>query len=261
MDKVAVIVGAGSKHDKDGTAVELPATSRWGLGGALALRFAAGGFHVVLLGRRSAILEAVAAEVRTRGGIATTSVCDVADDASVRAAFEVARALGDIDVVVFNVAPGFPPGCGFASLPAPHEIDPEYLTAAMNIGVTGCVRCIREAAPQMLERGRGTILLSGATMSLRGGAQFACLSPVKFGLRSYGQSMFQEFAPKGVHVAHVIIDGVIESPNTISWGEKMQLQDPAHIADAYFALHEQKPSVWSYELQLSPQRGTVGQRL
>lgn len=261
MAKVAVIVGCGSKHDKDGSDTELPPTSRWGLGGALSMRFAAAGFHVVLMGRRSEVGEAVAAEVRSQGGVATPVVCDVADDASVKAGFDAAKVIGDIEVVVFNCAPGFPPGRNFSNLPKPHEVDTDYLQTGFNIGVTGCVRCVRECVPDMIERGRGSILLSGATMAMRGGANFACMSPVKFALRSLGQSMFQEYSPKGIHVAHVVIDGVIESPNTKPWGANMMLQDPSDIADAYVALHEQKPSVWSYELQLSPCKGTVGQRL
>merc|ERR1712216_483574 len=206
------------------------------------------------MGRRSEIGEAVAAEVQSKGGSATCVVCDVAKDDSVREAFAMAKSVGTIEVLVFNVAPGFPPGRSFADLPVPHEVDPEYLTGGFNIGVTGCVRCVREVAPDMLERARGSILLSGATMALRGGSNFGCMAPVKAALRSLGQSMYQEYAPKGVHVAHVVIDGVIESPNTEPWGEKVMLQDPSDLADAYIALHDQKPTVWSYELQLSPNR-------
>lgn len=261
MAKVAVIVGAATKYDEGPGAAAQPATSRWGLGGALSLKFAAAGFHVVLLGRRPAVLEAVAGEVRAQGGAATVSACDVGDDASVRAAFDAAKAVGDVEVVVFNAAAGMPPGRSYSSLPVPHEVDPEYLAAAFNVGVTGCLRCVREAVPGMLTRGRGTILLTGATMSLRGGAKFGALSPVKFALRSFGQSMYQEYAPKGIHVAHVLIDGVIASPGTMSWGESMMLQDPGDIADAYVALHQQKPCVWSYEIQLSPNKESVGMRL
>lgn len=256
-----MIVGAGSKHDRDGTDDELEPTARWGLGGALSLRFAAGGFHVVLLGRRAPVLEAVAAEVVAQGGTATAHSCDVTNDASVKAAFDSAKGFGEIEVMVFNCAPGFPPGRGFGNLPPPHEIDPEHMQASFNIGVTGCVRCIQQVVPDMLERGRGTILVSGATMSVRGGGSFACMSPIKFALRSLSQSMYQQYAPKGIHVAHVLIDGVIKSPNTKAWAEKIQLQDPADIADAYFALHEQKPTVWSHEIQLSPQLETLGQRI
>ena len=102
---------------------------------------------------------------------------------------------------------------------------------------------------------------SGATMALRGGPTFGCMSPVKFALRSLSQSMYQEYAPHGIHVAHIVIDGVINSPNTAAWGEKVQLQDPAAIADAYFALHMQPPTVWSQEIMLSPQKGGIGMRI
>merc|ERR1712216_230503 len=177
MAKVAVIVGCGSKHDKDGSDTELPVTSRWGLGGALSMRFAAAGFHVALMGRRPEIGAAVAAHVASQGGAATPITCDVADDASVQRAFDEAKALGDIEVMVFNCAPGFPPGRSFGDLPAPHEVPADYLTQAFNIGVTGCVRCVNQVVPGMVERRHGSILLSGATMALRGGSGFAVHVP------------------------------------------------------------------------------------
>ena len=260
MAKVAVIVGAASKHDQDGQDDTLPPSSRYGLGGALALRFAQD-FHVVLFGRRTNVLELVAAEVKNCGGAASVATCDVEDDASVKAAFDLARSLGTIEVVIFNVAPPFPAGKDFSSLPQPEEIDPEYFTRAFNIGVTGCVRCVREIIPEMLERQRGTLLLSGATMSLRGGPNFSCMAPVKAALRSLGQSMFQCYAPKGVHVCHVVLDGVIASPNTKGWASKVMLQDPAELADAFAMIHEQKRTAWSHELQLTPHGESVGQRL
>ncbi|CAE7355462.1 unnamed protein product, partial [Symbiodinium necroappetens] len=95
-------------------------------------------------------------------------------------------------------------------------------------------------------------------MAMRGGPKFACMAPIKAALRSLGQAMYQTYAPKGVHVAHVVIDGVIESPNTKAWATKVMLQDPADLADAFFALHEQKPCVWSYEIQLTPCKESVG---
>jgi len=254
-----VLVGCGSKHDKDGSDEELPPSSRWGLGGALALRFAARGFHVVLMSRRTEIGKAIAEAVAAEGGAATPVSCDVTDGESVKSAFKVAETLGTIEVMIYNVAPPFPPGKSFGNFPQPHEIDPTYLAAAFDIGVTGCVRCANEIVPGMLERGRGSILLSGATMALRGGASFGCMAPVKTALRSLGQSMYQAYGPKGVHVAHVIIDGVIESPNTKAWD--VMLQKPSDLADAYVALHEQKPTVWSYEIQLSPMKGNVGMRM
>jgi NAD(P)-dependent dehydrogenase (short-subunit alcohol dehydrogenase family) len=169
--------------------------------------------------------------------------------------------MGEVECVVFNVAPPYPPGTSFGNLPKPHEIDPAYLTDSFNIGATGCVRVANHAIPPMLERGRGVFLISGATMAIRGAAGFACMTPVKAALRSYSQSMFQCYAPLGVHVAHVVLDGVIDSPRTHPYGETMQLMDPADIADAYFALAQQPPSVWSYEIQLTSSTTTLGMRL
>jgi len=113
----------------------------------------------------------------------------------------------------------------------------------------------------MFEERKGTILLSGATMSLKGDAKFSTIATVKHALRALGQSMYQEYGPKGVHVAHVVLDGIIDSPGTRAWGGKVQLQDPADLADAYFGLHEQRSNAWSYELQLSPCMETIGMRL
>jgi len=110
----------------------------------------------------------------------------------------------------------------------------------------------------MLERGKGTILLSGATMQLRGGAKFGFAAPIKTALRSFGQSMFQEYAPKGVHVANVVIDGVIDSPATHNFGTVM---NPMDIAEQYWNVHMQPPSVWSYELQITPNASSVGMRM
>jgi len=240
---------------------EIPPSSRWGLGGALSLRFAQGGYHVALLARRKDVVEAVAEEVRNQGGTATSICCDVTDMESVSTAFKQIFSLGKVEVMIYNVAPPFPPGHEFPNLPAAHDIDPQFFDSAFNIGVTGCLRCNSQVVPKMIEQGKGTILLSGATASLRGGKKFGSVAPVKAALRSYGQSLFQELAAQGVHVGHVIIDGVIESPNTKGWGTNVPLMDPAHIAEQYWNLHVQPRSVWSYEIQISPSEGSVGHRL
>lgn len=257
---VAVIIGAGSKHDKDGSGTHLPATSRYGLGGALSMQFSKE-YHVVLMGRRLNILQEVGAEVEKTGGEATCVQCDVSSDDSVAAAFAKAKEVGEIAVLVFNASAPFPEGTSFGNFPKPAALDPTYMQFAFNITVCGAIRCVKCVMDDMLARGSGTILLSGATMSLRGGAAFAAMSPMKFALRSYGQSLYQEYAPQGIHVAHVIIDGVIESPNTEAWGGSVQLQNPADLADAFVYLVKQPPTTWTYELQLSPQRGGIGMRL
>jgi NAD(P)-dependent dehydrogenase (short-subunit alcohol dehydrogenase family) len=260
--RCAIIVGAGSKHDRDGMGGDdLPPSTRFGLGGALALRFAKEDYTVILMGRRKAVLEEVKAEVEREGGRAVAVVCDVTSDESVAAAFKQAKSVGECEVLVFNPSPPLPPGRDFLSLPKPHEVSEDYLQHGFNVGVTGCIRCVKQVIEPMLEKGSGTILVSGATMGLRGGPSFACMSPVKFALRSLSQSMFNAYAPQGVHVANVVIDGVIDSPNMHAWGEKMMLQDPAELAEAFVMLVNQPKTCWSYELMVSPCKQGVGMRM
>jgi NAD(P)-dependent dehydrogenase (short-subunit alcohol dehydrogenase family) len=107
----------------------------------------------------------------------------------------------------------------------------------------------------MIERRRGTILLTGATASMRGAANFSCLAVGKFGLRALAQSMARELSPKGIHVAHIIVDGQIDTPRTRSYAPDRPastLLDPAAIAKAYLDLHEQDPTAWTLELDLRP---------
>mmetsp|Transcript_70 Transcript_70/g.197 ORF Transcript_70/g.197 Transcript_70/m.197 type:complete len:267 (+) Transcript_70:62-862(+) len=260
--KVAVIIGGGSKHDKGGQVEEVRPESRWGIGGSLGLRFAAGGLHVALLSRRLEVMDLIAAEIVKRGGQATSFQCDVTSDDSVKAAFDAISKLGEVSVVIYNVAAPFPPGVSFengiSGLPTPLELDPAQFQFAFDCGVTGLLRCIKEFIPGMLERKSGKIILSGATMALRGGARFSFWAPSKTALRSFGQSLFQEYAPQGIHTSHVVIDGVIESPNTASMGN---LMDPWDIAEQYWHLYTQPPCVWSYELQITPFTSGVGMRM
>jgi NAD(P)-dependent dehydrogenase (short-subunit alcohol dehydrogenase family) len=227
------------------------------------MKFAAQGFHVVLMARREEVSAQVAAEVVSQGGLATFIRCDVADDASVIDAFQKAVSLGNIEILVFNVGTPFPPGFQFPNLPRVQDIETADFNACFNIAVTGLVRCVQQVIPLMLERERGTILISGATMALRSGVVFAALAPAMFARRALGQSMFQDYAPKGVHVAHVIIDGVIDSPNTRPWASdgKMMLHNTADLAGVFWSLHMQPRSVWSYEQQVTPMTETVGMRL
>lgn len=206
-------------------------------------------------------------EAEAGPGVATTMVCDATSDTDVAAAFNAARGLGSVECIVWNVAPGFPKDgqtgetVSFGNLPSPHEVDPEYLNSAFDIGVTGCVRFARHFIPYFVEQGRGSFLVSGATMALRGGPKFGALAPIKCALRSYCQSLSQTYHKQNVHIAHVIIDGVIDSPNTRSWGANVMLMDPGDLAEAYIALHHQPKTVWSHEIQLTPCQDSLGHRL
>ncbi len=235
----------------------MPAELRWGLGGALSLRFSQD-FTVVLMARNTKKLEPLIEEIHHRGGRAVAITCDVSDDESVASAFEQAKTHGHIDALVFNASP-----FKLASLPAPHHVDPTLLQQGFDVGVSGCLRCVNQVIEPMIAAGRGSILLSGATLGLRGAPAFASMSPIKFALRSLGQSMYQSYAPQGVHVGHVVLDGIIDSPGTRAQfsGNNMQFLDPRDIADAFMMLHQQPKSCWSYELQLTPNQSAPGMRL
>ena len=238
--------------------------SNRGLGGALALRFGSEGFHVVLLGRRMSSLSDIQKEMNSQGYVATPIACDVSDNKQVEKTFEKISTLGNLECVVFNCGCPMPPGRSWTDRPETHEIDPEYFNRSFDIGVTGCLRVARAAVPRLLKNAdlsTTSFLISSATMALRGGAKFGFMAPVKAALRSLSQSMFNEYAPKGLHVSNVVIDGVIDSPATHAWGASVQLMNPLHIADEYIRLHNQKRSVWSWELQIGPNKQSVGMRM
>jgi NAD(P)-dependent dehydrogenase (short-subunit alcohol dehydrogenase family) len=133
------------------------------------------------------------------------------------------------------------------------DVTPEQLEACWKVGCLGAFAAAREVVPGMLARGRGTILLTGATAALRGSAGFSALAIPKFGLRALGQSLARELHPRGIHVCHAVIDGGIDGPRTraMGWSPEKML-DPEAIADAYWAVHRQSPSAWTQELDLRP---------
>ena len=214
-----------------------------GLGAALARRFAQGGFAVAVAARESRKLASLAQEI---GGRAYA--CDAADATSVEQLFaEVERDLGAPHVTIYN-AGAFAPG-------AVIEIEAAEFERCWRILCLGGFLVGQRAARSMVPAGRGTILFTGATASLRGGANFANLAVGKFGLRAVAQSMARELGPKGIHVAHVIIDGQIRSERYAHLEKQRPpdgLLDPAAIAESYWHLHQQPRSAWTLELDLRP---------
>ena len=214
-----------------------------GLGAALARRFKAAGMAVAVARRNADVAAALAEEVDGRA-----FACDATDAAAVAALFDqVEAALGPLELVVFN-AGAFRPGGVL-------EISARDFEACWRVGCLGGFLVGQRAARTMAERGRGTIIFTGATASLRGSANFANLAVGKFGLRALAQSFARELGPKGVHVAHVIIDGQIRSERYAELAKDRPpdgLLDPAAIAEAYHGLHAQHRSAWTHELDLRP---------
>ena len=214
-----------------------------GLGAALARRFAGGGLAVAVAARRVDALSELAREI---GGRAYA--CDATDESSVDRLFAaVGRDLGRPAVAVYN-AGAFSPGSVL-------EIKGAEFERCWRALCLGGFLVGQRAARTMVEAGRGTILLTGATASLRGGARFANLAVGKFGLRALAQSMARELGPKGVHVAHIVIDGQIRSERYAELEKQRPpdgMLDPDAIAEAYWHLHMQPRSAWTLEIDLRP---------
>jgi NAD(P)-dependent dehydrogenase (short-subunit alcohol dehydrogenase family) len=219
-----------------------------GLGAAVARRFAREGFAVALMARRTESVAGVRGEIEAAGGTALAVSADATDPASVAAAFdEVRDGLGDPEVFVYNA--------GAFQMGGILDLSPEKFDACFKANCAGAFYAARQVLPAMVEAGRGTVLLTGATAALRGGARFSALAVGKFGLRALAQSMAREFGPQGVHVAHAVIDGQIDTPRVreMSPGrEDHTMLSPDAIAETYWQLHSQDRTAWTLELDLRP---------
>jgi len=219
-----------------------------GLGAALGRCFAGAGMAVALAARDRARLLPLADSVNASGGIARAYDCDVTEEAAVTRLFDaVATDFGVPDLVVFNA--------GAFVRKSILETEVAEFERCWRVGCLGGFLVGRAAARAMVPRGHGTILFTGATASLRGGAQFHNLAVPKFGLRALAQSMARELGPKGVHVAQVIIDGQILSArhaDLVAERPEDGLLAADAIAATYLALHRQHRSAWTHELDLRP---------
>lgn len=229
--KVAVILGVGP-----------------GLGAAVARRFAHEGFAVGMMARSEESLSATQEEVEGAGGQTLAVRADATDAGSVASAFEeVCRSLGDPEVFVYNA--------GAFRMGGVLEVSSEDFDGCFRANCSGAFYGAQQVLPAMVERGRGTILLTGATASMRGSANFAALATGKFGLRALAQSLAREFGPQGIHVAHVIIDGQINTPRVRAMSpdrEEHTMLSPDAIAETYWQLHTQDPTAWTLETDLRP---------
>jgi len=222
-----------------------------GLGSSLARKFAKEGHHVfaVRRERHSEELNSLCDEIKEFGGSATAIPSDAREEEQVISLFSEVAKSGPIDCVVFNIGANV-----FFSI---EETTSRVFRKIWEMGTFAGFLVGREAAKHMKDK--GTIIFTGATASMRGGSGFAAFSSAKFGLRAVAQSLARELGPKGIHVAHTIIDGAIDHPwikenfpDIYKLKEVDGILNPDHIAEAYYNLHLQEKTAWTHELDLRP---------
>ena len=266
---VAVVVGATSKWQSAGRNTllahgrtlddsALPVGVRWGVGGAIAQKFAQAGFFVVLTTRAAANAAALAAAIREPGGACMVVELDLVSEQSVAAAFAaIRRAAGDPEVVIYNA--GYLEG---RDLPPDKElleyIPVETFDTAQQIASRGPFLVAKEVLPAMRARGSGSIFFSNNPNSLRGRKRLTgqSLYYPRVMIRALAQVLTEEYSEHGVHVANVVIDGTIDSPGTRALPALQNrpelLINPVKIAEAFYYLYTQDRSAWTHELQLTP---------
>jgi NAD(P)-dependent dehydrogenase (short-subunit alcohol dehydrogenase family) len=235
--KAALVVGVGPIN---------------GLGAALAMRFAAAGLPVFIAGRSLSKLDSVAAIIAEQGGVATPVIVDATIEADMQRLLETVRQNGCVlDVAAYNVD---------SNIPAPLlETDLETFTKLWQQNSLGAFLFGREVIKHMLPQKRGTVFFTGATASMRAKPPFTAFSAAKAGVRALAQGMAREFGPRGIHVVHAVIDGVIDGerarnqfPHFVEAKGQEGLLQASAIAETYWQLHLQHPSAWSHEIDLRP---------
>ncbi len=237
--KTAVVVGAGDF-----------------IGSAIARKFAAEGYTVVAGRRNGDKLAVLKAEIEAAGGTAHVRSLDARDEDDVAAFFAEAEAIAPIEVCIFNVGANV----NFPLVETTARVFRKVWEMACFAGFLAG----REAAKHMLPRGQGSIFFTGATAGMRGGAGYAAFASAKFGLRAVAQSAARELGPRGLHVAHLVIDSGVDT----AWvRERMReragdaavaelkpddLMRPEAVAEAYWALHRQPRDAWTFEQEIRP---------
>jgi NAD(P)-dependent dehydrogenase (short-subunit alcohol dehydrogenase family) len=230
-----------------------------GLGAALCRRFAAEGYHVFVAGRTLEKITQVARTIRETGGSAEPVVVDTTREDDVVRLFDRAMLSGEgrdpVDVIIFNA--GNNQRIDFRDLSA------EQFEQFWRVGCFGGFLVGREAARRLVPLGRGTIIFTGASGSLRGKPGFAHFAAAKAGLRMIAQSMAREYGPLGIHVAHVVIDGGINGdrlrnrvPTLINDRGEDGLLGIEAVADTYWNIHRQQRTAWTQEVDLRPFKET-----
>lgn len=267
--QVCVVIGATSKWQAEGRntllihghAVDdstLPIGVRWGVGGAVAQKFAQEGMFVVLTTRQKANAAGLADAIRAQGGECMIVELDLVSQDSIAAAFAtIRREAGDPHVLVYNA--GYLEG---RDLPPEKEllehIPVEMFDTTQHIACRGPFLVAKEVLPAMRKRGEGSFIFSNNSSSLRGKKRQTgqSLYYPRVMMRTLAQVLTEEYSEHGVHVANVIIDGTIDSPGTRAMPRAQKNPDtiinPTKIAEAFWYLHTQDRSCWSHEIQLTP---------
>ncbi len=266
---VAVVIGATSKWQSDGRNTHLahgqdiddsdmPVAARWGVGGAIAQKFAAEGFHVVLTTRTAGNATALERAIVDQGGSCSIVELDLVSEDSINNAFaNIRQHHGEPEAVILNA--GYLEG---RDLPADQElleyIPTEMFDTAQHIASRGPFLVAKAVLPGMRERGTGSFLITNNAASLRGRKRLTgqSLYYPRVMMRTLAQVLTEEYSTHGIHVANVIVDGLIDSPGTralpIARKKPEIIMDPAAIADAFYYLHTQDRSCWTHDLQLTP---------
>lgn len=267
--QVAVIVGATSKWQSDGRNTQLahgqdiddsdiPIGIRWGIGGAIAQKFAGEDFFTVLTTRTAANAAPLADAIRAQGGECMIVELDLVSEASVATAFEaIRREAGDPEVLIYNA--GYLEG---RDLPPEKEllefIDIEMFDTAQHISSRGPFLVAKQVLPAMRKKGKGSFFFSNNSKSLRGRKRNTgeSLYYPRVMMRTLSQVLTEEYSEHGIHVANVVIDGLIDSPGTRSLPKAQEnpgtIMNPVKIAEGFFYLHTQDRSCWTHELQMTP---------
>jgi NAD(P)-dependent dehydrogenase (short-subunit alcohol dehydrogenase family) len=218
-----------------------------GLGAALARRFAST-YAVAILARSGDYLKTLADGIRQSGASAMEAACDVGDPAQMTTAFRAIREdLGQPEVLLYNA------GAGTFGTVA--EVTPEQFEASWRVNAFGAFLAAREVVPDMITHRRGAILFTGATAGVKAGAKSVAFGPAKFAMRGLAQSLARDLGPKGIHVAWINVDGIIDIPRVRQRMPQIQSEDmlkPDAIAETYWHVAHQDPSAWTMELEVRP---------
>ena len=215
-----------------------------GNGASFSRRFTREGYRVVMLARNLTYLETLAKEIP--GSVAME--CDVRDPGAIQQVFaRIHEDIGTVDTLIYNAGAG-----EWASI---MDTSLEGMESSWATNTLGLVACAQEVIPSMTEKGEGSIMVIGATASLRGGAQSTAFASAKAAQRSVAQSMARDLGPKGIHVGYLIIDGIIDIERTRErFPDRADdfFMQPDAIADSVYALTQQDRSAWAFEIDLRP---------